>query len=459
MRLRPNPRRPKSGRRPRRASIQNPKPKIQDRKAPFEFVKEKAGIREFRLRSNGLEVLLLPNRVAPVATFAVVYHVGSRNEAVGHTGATHLLEHLMFKGTREYRREKGTAIAAVLDRLGARFNATTWFDRTNYYETVPSAKLDAVLKLEASRMRGSLLKDEDRQPEMTVVRNEFERGENSPFQVLYKQTFAMAFREHPYHHPTIGWKSDIEGVSTPRLKEFYDVFYHPNNATAMLIGDFEESEALAKIAERFGVIPPSPRPIPRIYTEEPPQEGERRFVVRRKGEIAWVALSWRTVEARHADTPALAVLGNVLGGGVTGRLYQALVELSLTLAVTVVAWQLKDPALFSVFAPVRPGVDPAMVEKTIREQMAKVAAEGVTEAELKKARRQIEAEIIFDRDSTDQIAASLSEAIAVADWEWYADYPAAIGRVTTEDVRRVAAAHFTDDGLTVGLFQPKGETA
>jgi zinc protease len=429
------------------------------RPQPFQFVREKAGIREFVLRSNGLKVLLLSNRVAPVLTFAVVYHVGSRNEAVGHTGATHLLEHLMFKGTREYRREKGTAIASVLDRLGARFNATTWFDRTNYYETVPSAELDAVLKLEASRMRGSLVLDEDRQPEMTVVRNEFERGENSPFQVLYKHSFAVAFREHPYHHPTIGWSSDIEGVTTARLKEFYDVFYHPNNATAMLIGDFEEESALAAIARRFGAIPPSPRPIPRVYTVEPPQEGERRFVVRRTGEVAWVALSWRSVAARHADTPALAVLGNVLGGGITTRLYQALVETNLTLSVTVVPWQLKDPALFSVFAPVRPGVDPAVVERVIREEMAKVASGGVTEAELAKGRRQIEAEVIFDRDSTDQIAGSLSEAIAVADWEWYADYPAAIGRVSAEDVRHAAAAIFQDDGLTVGIFQPKGQAA
>ncbi|HEV2065162.1 MAG TPA: pitrilysin family protein [Thermoanaerobaculia bacterium] len=429
------------------------------RSQPFHFVREKAGIREFVLRSNGLKVLLLSNRVAPVLTFAVVYHVGSRNEAVGHTGATHLLEHLMFKGTRAYRREKGTAIASVLDRIGARFNATTWFDRTNYYETVPSAELDAVLKLEASRMRGSLLLDEDRQPEMTVVRNEFERGENSPFQVLYKHSFAVAFREHPYHHPTIGWGSDIEGVTTARLKEFYDVFYHPNNATAMLIGDFDEESALAGIARRFGAIPPSPRPIPPVYTVEPPQEGERRFIVRRTGEVAWVALSWRSVAARHADTPALAVLGNVLGGGITTRLYQALVETNLTLSVTAVPWQLKDPALFSVFAPVRPGVDPAAVERVIREEMAKVASGGVTDAELTKARRQIEAEVIFDRDSTDQIAGSLSEAIAVADWEWYADYPAAIGRVTAEDVRRAAAVTFQDDGLTVGLFQPKGQTA
>jgi zinc protease len=281
------------------SSIQNPKlvlrseallrragSKVQNSTGAFEFIKEKAGIREFRLKANGLRLLLFPNRIAPVVTFAVVYCVGSRNEAVGYTGATHLLEHLMFKGTPRYNRERGTAIAAVLEALGARFNATTWFDRTNYYETLPSARLEVAVRIEASRMRGSLIRDEDRQPEMTVVRNEFERGENSPFQVLYKHTFATAFREHPYHHPTIGWRSDIESVTTARLKEFYDVFYHPNNATAMVIGDFEEKEALAKIARRFGSIPPSASPIPEVHTVEPPQEGERRFTVRRSGPVS-----------------------------------------------------------------------------------------------------------------------------------------------------------------------------
>ncbi|MFN2386607.1 MAG: M16 family metallopeptidase [Thermoanaerobaculia bacterium] len=423
----------------------------------FELIQEKGGIREWKLRSNGLRLLLLQNRVAPVATFCIVYHVGSRNEAVGYTGATHLLEHLMFKGTPEYNRDSGTAVAAVLEALGARFNATTWFDRTNYYETIPSDQLDAVVRLEASRMRGSLIRDEDRAPEMTVVRNEFERGENSPFQVLYKQTFAVAYREHPYHHPTIGWRSDIEGVSTERLKEFYDVFYHPNNATAMLIGDFEEQEALATIERHFGRIPPSSRPIPSVYTIEPPQEGERRFLVRRAGRVAWTALSWRTVAALHPDTHALAVLGNVMGGGLTSRLYQALVEKSLALSVTVVPWQLRDPGLFSVFCPVRPGVEPAAVEQTVRGEIGRLIQDGVTEGEVEKARTQIEAEVIFDRDSTDQIAAALSEAIAVADWKWYADYPAAIRRVTTEDVRRVVQTYLQEDALTVGLFLPRSE--
>ncbi len=421
----------------------------------FELLKEKSGFREFRLLSNGLRVLLLPNRVAPVATFAVVYHVGSRNEAVGHTGSTHLLEHLMFKGTLEFDRAKGTAVAAVLEAIGARFNATTWFDRTNYYETIPSDALETALRIESSRMRRALLRDEDRVPEMTVVRNEFERGENSPFQVLYKQTFATAFREHPYHHPTIGWRSDIEGVATSRLKEFYDTFYHPNNATAMLIGDFEEADALAAIERHFGAIPPSPRPIPQVHTVEPPQEGERRFTVRRAGQVAWCGLSWRTVEARHADTPALAVLESILGAGITSRLHQALVEKSLALSINAVAWQLHDPALFSVFAPVRPGVEPADVEAAIRQEIARVAADSVTEAECEKARTQLEAQIVFDRDSTDQIAASLSEAIAVADWEWYADYPAVIRSVAPADVQRVVLEYLHDDALTVGLYLPK----
>ena len=416
-------------------SIRDPKFQIQD---AFDFVKEKAGFREWSLRSNGLRVLLLENRVAPVVTLAIVYHVGSRNEAVGYTGATHLLEHLMFKGTPQYSREKGTAIAAVLEAMGARFNATTWFDRTNYYETIPSDRLEDAIRIEASRMRGSLLKDSDRQPEMTVVRNEFERGENSPFQVLYKLSFAAAFREHPYHHPTIGWRSDIESVSTERLKEFYDVFYQPNNATAMVIGDFVEADALETLARHFGPIPVSPEPIPTVYTTEPPQEGERRFLVRRVGQVAWTAFSWRSIEARHPDTPALALLGNVLGGGVTSRLYQALVEKSLALSVMVVPWQLRDPGLFTVFAPVRPGVEPPVVESTVRDEISRICRDGVSEPETEKARTQIEAEVIFDRDSADQMAASLSEAIAAADWEWYVEYPQAVRRVSREDIQRVA---------------------
>ena len=423
----------------------------------FDFIKEREGIREWRLRRNGLQVLLLRNTVAPVATFCVVYRVGSRHEAVGHTGATHLLEHLMFKGTPEFNREAGTQIAATLESVGARFNATTWFDRTNYFETVPSDQLELAVRIEASRMRGSFIRDGDRIPEMTVVRNEFERGENSPFQVLYKESFAIAFREHPYHHPTIGWKSDIEGMPTSRLKEFYDTFYHPENATALVLGDFEEPEALSLLARHFGRIPRSQAPIPRIYTEEPKQEGERRFIVRRSGQLGWVALSYRSVAASDPDTFPLAVLANILGVGVTSRLYQALVEPSLSISVSAIAWQLHDPSLFSFFTTLAPGTEHGRAEEILRGEIRKVASEGVTEEELRKAKTQIEADIIFERDTTDQVAGSLTEAIAVADWDWYVDYLPKIQAVSREDVERAARACFRDDSATVGWYVPKPE--
>ena len=423
----------------------------------FDFVEERGGIREFRHRGNGLQLLVLANRIAPVATFCVVYRVGSRHEAVGHTGATHLLEHMMFKGTEEFNRDRGTQIAATLESIGARFNATTWFDRTNYFETVPSDQIDLALRIEASRMRGSFIRDGDRIPEMTVVRNEFERGENSPFQVLYKESFAVAFREHPYHQPTIGWKSDIEGMSTARLKEFYDTFYHPDNATAILIGDFDEKEALSAIDRHFGPIPRSASPVPKTYTEEPPQQGERRFVVKRTGQIGWVALSFRSVAAAHPDAYPMAVLANILGSGMTSRLYQAVVEPSLSISVNAISWQLRDPSLFSIFTALAPGTDHARIEKILREEVGRVVREGVTTEEVEKARNQIEADVIFERDTTDQVAGALTEAIAVADWRWYVDYLSHIDRVTPGDISRAARTYFHEDFATVGWFVPKVE--
>src|SRR5256714_15194299 len=234
-----------------------------------EFAAEEEGVREYGL-ANGLKLLLVENRVAPVVTVLVVYRVGSRNEAVGHTGATHLLEHMLVKGTPTFNKDRNTQIAATLQKIGADFNATTWYDRTNYFETVPSDKLELAIRLEADRMRNSFIADADRQAEMTVVRNELERGQNEPMMVLDEAVYATAFREHPYHHPTIGWRADVEHVPTARLKEFYDTFYHPSNATAIVVGDFEPAETLALIAQHFGGHPTPRTPIPEVYTDETP---------------------------------------------------------------------------------------------------------------------------------------------------------------------------------------------
>src|SRR5436305_5010334 len=252
--------------------------------ANVKFVAEADGIRGYKL-DNEMKLLLVENRLAPVATVMVLYKVGSGNEAVGYTGSTHLLEHMMFKGTPTFNKEKNTQIAATLQKIGAAFNATTWYDRTNYFETVPSDQLELAIQLEADRMRNSFIADVDRQSEMTVVRNELERGQNEPSEVLDEAVYAAAFREHPYHHPTIGWRADVEGVPTSRLKEFYDTFYHPNNATAIVVGDFERATALEVVNKYFSAVPASVKPIPEVYTDEPRQQGERRLVVRRAGEL------------------------------------------------------------------------------------------------------------------------------------------------------------------------------
>src|SRR5437763_3829835 len=243
----------------------------------LQFVAEADGIREYKL-ANEMKVLLIENRVAPVATVMVLYKVGSRNEAVGYTGSTHLLEHMMFKGTPTFNKEKNTQIAATLQKIGAAFNATTWYDRTNYFETVPSDQLELAIRLEADRMRNSFIADADRQSEMTVVRNELERGQNEPMMVLDEAVYATAFREHPYHHPTIGWRADVENVPTARLKTFYDTFYHPNNESAIIVGDFDQGRALELVRQYFGAYPAPPDPIPEVYTDEPPQEGARRIL-------------------------------------------------------------------------------------------------------------------------------------------------------------------------------------
>ncbi len=441
------------------------------------FVTEEEGIREYRLE-NGMKVLLVENRVAPVATVMVLYKVGSRNEAVGYTGSTHLLEHMMFKGTPTFNKEKNTQIAATLQKIGADFNATTWYDRTNYFETVPSDQIELAIKLEADRMRNSLIADSDRQSEMTVVRNELERGQNEPSEVLDEAVYAAAFREHPYHHPTIGWRADVEGVPTSRLKEFFDTFYHPNNATTILVGDFERNEALELISKYFGAYPPSEHTIPEVYTDEPLQEGERRLVIRRAGELALVQIAFHTpgvlgqtnvlsneeLALRAANPPAqndifpLAVLSAAMSNGVTSRLYQALVEKELAVSVNTNCDQHRDPGLFNIYATVTPGVEAQQVEEVILTEMQRVTDEGLTDSETLKAKRQILADEAFGRDGTFNIAVQMSEAEAIADWRFYKDYSSNIEKVTADDVQRVAKVYLHEDNRTVGHFIPKRDS-
>ena len=424
----------------------------------FELIKSSGGIDEYRLKSNDLRVLMLQDSSTPVATFMVTYHVGSRNEAIGYTGSTHLLEHLMFKGSRNYNKEKGTAIWDVLQSIGAQINATTWNDRTNYFEVVPSEHIEKAISIEADRMRFSFLRDEDRQPEMTVVRNEYERGENSPFDVLDKNIWATAYQAHPYHHSTIGWRSDIENVSTERLKEFYDVYYWPNNATATIIGDFETDTTLSLIAKYFGEHKKSGHEIPQVYTEEPQQEGPRRIVVKRSGQSGITAVAHKTPPGLDVDMYAFQVLGKILCDGKSSRLYKKIVDQGLATSLFMYDFPFKDNGLFITYAFLTPDTDNKEVEDIILNEYNNIVSNGVEDSEIMRAVAQIRASVAFSRDGSYAVASALNEAIAIGDWEFYTTYVEKIELVSAKDIKRVAAKYLTEDQSTVGWFIPKNKS-
>ena len=421
----------------------------------FKFVKSSGGIEEYTLQKNDLTVLVLEDHSAPVATFMVTYHVGSRNEAIGYTGSTHLLEHLMFKGSRNFNKEKGTAIWTELQNIGAQINATTWNDRTNYFEVVPSEHIEKAIAIEADRMRFAFLRDEDRQPEMTVVRNEYERGENSPFDVLDKNIWATAYLAHPYHHSTIGWRSDIENISTERLQEFYHTYYWPNNATATIIGDFNKAEALALVKNYFGEHNASKNNIPEMYTEEPEQEGPRRTAVKRAGQTGVVGVGHKTQEGLHEDTYAFQLLGKILSEGKTSRFYKTIVDRGLATSLLMYDFPLKDNGMFITYIFLTPDTDHQTVEDIVLEEYKKIINGGVTKEEIARAKAQTRASVAFSRDGSYAVASALNEAIAIGDWTFYTTFMDHIEKVSTKDIQRVAKKYLVEEKSTTGWFIPK----
>src|SRR5690554_1372470 len=331
----------------------------------FDFVEESGGIFEYRLASNGLQVLLLPQPVVPVVAFMVTYRVGSRNEVTGLTGATHMLEHLMFKGTEKFNRKLNNSVFNVLQSVGAQVNATTWYDRTNYYELLHKDYLPLAIEIEADRMRGALINEEDLESERTVILNEFDRGKNDPVRNLYDSVWSTAFVAHPYHHPTIGWRSDIENATVKGLRHFYDTYYRPDNATVSVLGDFEPEASLELIRQHFGGITNPSEPIPDVTTREPEQNGERRVTVRQAGQVGSLMLAFKSPPGLDRDVEALDVLAMVLSTGKNSRLFSRLTDKGLTTNVGATASRLRDPGLFYLFAFLTPGTEHEIVEEEI----------------------------------------------------------------------------------------------
>ncbi len=420
----------------------------------FSYVKTVGSIDEYTLDSNGLQVLLLPEHSSPTLTFMVTYRVGSKNEVTGTTGATHILEHLMFKGTTNRDRTKGNNVDQLLERTGAQYNATTWLDRTNYYENLGSEHLGTAIDMEADRMRNLLLRDDDRRPEMTVVRNEFERGENNPFQSLIKEIFQAAYVAHPYHHSTIGWRSDIEKVSIEKLREFYDTFYWPDNATVSIIGDFQPAEALARVKQAYGVYPRAPKPIPTVYTEEPDQTGARHVNVKRAGQLGVVAVGHKIPAATHPDFAATTLLSAILTDGKNSRLYKSITDKNLSTGVQAFLGFNHDPTIHIIFIPLAPGAKHEEVEKIAVDEIERLKKDGVTEVELQAAIAKTLADAAFQRDGSFAIAGNLNECIAAGDWSLFYHLEDATKKVTAADIQRVANKYLNVDQSTTGWFIP-----
>lgn len=425
----------------------------------FELIQRKHGVVEYLLPSNGLKVLLMENPIAPVAGFQVTYHVGSRNEAVGHTGATHILEHLMFKGSKNFDKEKKNNID-TLENIGAILNATTWLDRTNYFEVLPKEHLERAIEIEADRMRNAYIREEDRQAEMTVVRNEFEQDENSPISALHKNIWSTAYQAHPYHHPTIGWLSDIENVSIEKLKEFYDTFYWPNNATVSVIGDFDEKAVLDYILKHFGHIQKSPHDIPVMYTKEPKQDGQKRVLVKRAGNFGVVAVAFKTPKGLDDRHLHIQLISSVLQGGKSSRLYKRLVSKGLATYLYAEDYPNVDEGLLVLYAKLTPDTKHETVEKIILEEVEKIKTEEISQEELDRVKAMVEASLVYKQGSFFSMLSQVNESIALGDWTYSFELPSKLETIEASSILETANMYLIEDSSTVGYFIPKAsETA
>lgn len=420
----------------------------------FEYLESSGGIDSYRLESNGLTVLVLKQGVAPIATFMVTYQVGSRHERLGETGATHFLEHMMFKGTERFNRRSGRTVFTELQRLGARVNATTWNDRTNYYELLPAEHLSIAMDIESDRMRGALLHPEDVESERIVILNEFDRGENEPLRMLFHKVWSVSYEAHPYHHPTIGWRSDIEHITPEGLKSFYDRYYWPNNAVLSIIGGFDEEESMGLVRHYFEDIPRAPHEIPEPHTVEPEQRGEREVTVRMSGDPPCALVAFRSPSARNADAPALDLLGMILGSGRTSRLYERLVDGGLAVSASASNSSFRDPGLFFSWVSLTGDASHDEVIDAVIDEIRRIGKEGVSDSEMHRARKKLEAYTLYSRDGSFSLAAQLNEAIAAGDWKLYTTYLERAGEVTADDIRRVANTYLTRDRMTIGRHIP-----
>lgn len=406
--------------------------------------------------SNGLKVIIAEDHKSPVSVFQIWYRVGGRDEVSGTTGISHLLEHMMFKGTGRFGSKE---FSKIIKKNGGTDNAFTSKDSTAYFQIISSDRLRIPIELEADRMKNLLMEENETRSERLVVIEERRlRYEDDPRSSLFEEVLAAAFKVHPYGRPVIGWMSDIENITREDLLAHYKRYYSPENAVIVAAGDVAPQEALKKIEEHFLEIPPGPG-IKRLSFEEPPQRGQRRVYLRREAELPYMIAVYRTPGIPHPDGYALEVLGMVLSGGKSARLYDSLVrEKGLAISADAQYDGLSiDPFLFMVDAVPRPGVDVRELEEAVYAEIERLKTGPPSGFELMKAKNQIEADFIMGQDSVYRQAMILGRFEMLGSWRLKDEYLKGILAVTAEDVSRAAQKYLNEDNRTAGVLVPLKE--
>jgi zinc protease len=408
------------------------------------------GITEYQY-DNGLRVLLFPDPSKPTVTVNITYFVGSRHEGLGETGMAHLLEHMVFKGTPTYEN-----IWGALEDHGANFNGTTWTDRTNYFETLPAGdeQLEFALKMEADRMINSFIRKSDLDSEFSVVRNEFEMGENNPMNILSQRMTAAAYEWHNYGKSTIGSRSDIERVPIENLQAFYRKFYQPDNAMLVVAGKFEVEKCLGLITRYFGSLPRPDRILPNTYTLEPVQDGERHVVLRRNGDVHAIGAVYHICAGAHEDFAAVEALMDVLVYKPAGRLYKALVESGLAANVFGSGYGFAEPGVVEFMAEVRLEQPPQPVLEKMTKVIEEFKAQPVTKEETERAKAHLLKNIELNLTRSDRIGVELSEWAAMGDWRLFFIHRDRIKKLEPADLQRVAERYLLTSNRTTGVFLP-----
>jgi zinc protease len=417
------------------------------------------------LLDNGLKVLVQEIHTAPLVSVWCWYRIGSRDEGPGHTGASHWVEHMNFKGTTNIPREQ---MKGIVERFGGVWNGYTWIDQTTYMETAGSAALDQMLFIEAERMANSVFDPAECESERTVIISELQGGENDPEQLLDTEVTATAFRAHTYRHPTIGWLDDLQAMTREDLYQHYRRYYIPNNATLVVVGDVETEDVLRRAAKHFSFIHPGAAPA-RLRTTEPPQLGERRVVIEREGTTGYVKFVFRAPAAAHPDFFPMLVLDAVLTGAKglnlwssfrgappqrKARLYTRLVEGGVASAVSGALLPTAEPFLYTLSFTAMDGTPLALLEAAALEEIDRLRTGGLDPVELSRAKRQLRARLVFENDSVTNIAHQLGYFETVAGPDYLAALQGRIEAVTAEEVWDAARRRLGAANRTIGWFKP-----